>query len=333
VIKRIASDPLPDLGAKNVPAPVVDAISKGMAKDPEERLQTAQDLGRSLQQAQVALGLPMTEMTMLGTPMARTAPVRRAAPVAAAPPPTSTAPPVAVASGPAGAPPPANRTPLVAAAIALVVVIAAIAFFATRGGSDSASSSSSATTTTRRVTTTTEPATTSTTPATLGDSTELLTNDGGQLEVNVPTSWSDHDTSATSDGSPELQASTDLSEFLSTSFLDPGVDIAVFAAGTIDPNDLDAGLDRIMGIDRDGSTLDQLCTRGTRQDFTPEGTGLSTARLEVLTACNGGGDAIIVAATNIDLTFTLLMEVHTGDPADDAGVDAVMTSFGVVRFP
>src|SRR5205823_12554312 len=58
VIKRIASDPLPDLSAKNVPAPLVDALGRGMAKDPAERHRSAHDFGRSLQQAQVALGLP-----------------------------------------------------------------------------------------------------------------------------------------------------------------------------------------------------------------------------------------------------------------------------------
>ncbi|MEY2453378.1 MAG: hypothetical protein QOD92_2952 [Acidimicrobiaceae bacterium] len=326
VIKRIASDPLPDLGAKNVPAPVVDAITKAMAKDPAERYQTAQDLGRSLQQAQVALGLPMTEMTMLGAPPARTAPARRVTPAAAIPPPPTTA-----TAPTTSATPPANRTPLVVAAIAVVLVIAAIAFFATR---DSGSKVVvSPTTTTTRATTTTGPETTDTTLPPAGASTELLTNDGGQLEVNVPTSWTDRRTAANPNGTPELQASTDIAEFQGTTFLQPGIDFAVFAPDTIDPSDLDAALDRLVTLDRQGSTLDTLCTRGTRDDFTPNGTGLAAGRVESLTGCNGGGDIIIVAATNADLTFTLLMEVHFGNPPDDAGVDAVTSSFNVVKFP
>jgi hypothetical protein len=328
VIKRIASDPLPDLSAKNVPAPVVDAITKGMAKDAAERYQSAQDLGRSLQQAQVALGLPMTEMTMLGAPAARVAPARRTAPAAAAaPPPTA---PTTTTGAPPPAAPPANRTPLVVAAIVVVLVIAAIAFFATRD-SGSKVAVSSTTTTTRPRSTTTE--TTNTTLPPVGDSTVLLTNDGGQLEVNVPTTWTDRRTAANPNGTPELQASTDIAEFQGTSFLQPGIDFAVFAADTVAPSDLDAALDRLVTLDRQGSTLDTLCTRGTRQDFAPNGTGLSTGRLERLTGCNGGGDVVIIAATNADLTFTLLMEVHFGNPPDDVGVDTATSSFNVVRFP
>jgi hypothetical protein len=329
VIKRIASDPLPDLSAKNVPAPVIDAISKGMAKDPAERQQTAQDLGRSLQQAQVALGLPMTEMTMMGSPTARSTAVRRA-PVAAvpAPPATSSAPPVAAASGPPGGAAPANRTPLVIAAIAVVVVIAAVAFFATRGGSDAAAPTT--TTTTRRASTTT----TSTTETTLPpDQTEVVNNDGGQLEVDIPTAWSDHNLVATSQGFPELRASPNLTEFEATTYQQPGVDFAALPASTLDPSDLDAALNALMAVDRGGNTLDSFCTRGTRTEFTPNGSGLTTGLFERLTGCNGGGDVIIIAATDTNLTFTALLEVHVGVPPDDAGVDSATASFNVLQFP
>jgi hypothetical protein len=70
-----------------------------------------------------------------------------------------------------------------------------------------------------------------------------------------------------------------------------------------------------------------------RTDFTPNGSGLSTGRFERLTGCNGGGDVIIIAATDVNLTFTALIEVHVGNPPDDSGVDAVTSSFNVVRFP
>jgi hypothetical protein len=212
----------------------------------------------------------------------------------------------------------------VIAAIVAVVVIAAVAFFATRGGGSKEAAST--TTTTRKSTTTT------TLPAT-SDSTELLTNDGEQLVANVPTSWSAHDTTDTTKGSPELQASTDLTEFLGKTFLQPGIDFAAFPASAVDPSDLGAALDQIMAIDRAGSTLDTLCTRGTRTDFTPNGDGLSAGQSERLTGCNGGGDVIIIAATNADLLFTVLIEVHVGKPPDDVGVDAVTTSFNVVKFP
>lgn len=336
VIKRIASDPLPDLAAKNVPAPVVDAISKGMAKDPAERYQSAQDLGRSLQQAQVALGLPMTEMTMLGSPGARQAPVQRTAPFAAAAPPVSQGPPTAFAPMPVAGGPPAgggaaapNRTPLIVGIVVVVAVIAALAFFLTRDSGGSKVATNTTTTTTRpRSTTTTE----NTTPAT-GDGTQLISNDGGQLEVTVPATWSQRNPNKTADGFPELVASTNLNEFLSTTFKEPGVDFVAFPAATIDPSDLDAALDKVVSLDRTGKNLGTLCTRGTRTDFTPNGTGLTNGRQEVLTGCGGGGDVIIMAATNADLTFTALVEVHVGNPPDQAGADGVTSSFDVVQFP
>ena len=359
VIKRITSDPLPDLTAKNVPAPVVDAISKGMAKDPSQRHQTAQDLGRSLQQAQVALGLPMAEMTLLGSPKARSTPMTRAAAAAAAPAaaptpaptptaaptptpvparapattspgPTSSGPPAAVTAGASEGAPPANRMPLVIAAIAVVLVIAAVTFFATRGGDSKVTES---TTTTTRETTTTTTATTDTTVPPASDTIDLLTNDGEQLVVNVPTSWSDRLTGDTADGLPELQASTNLTEFVGTTFLQPGIDFVAFPASFIDPSDLSAALDQIIAIDRGGNTLDTLCVRGARTDFTPSGDSLSVGQFERLSGCNGGGDVIIIAATNADLAFTVLIEVHVGSPPDDAGVDAVTSSFDVVQFP
>jgi hypothetical protein len=220
----------------------------------------------------------------------------------------------------------------VIAAVAIVLVIAAVAFFATRDGGSKGAASSTTTTTTRPKTTTTTEGTVTTLPSG-GDGTELLTSDGGQIEVVLPTSWTDHDTKPASSGFPELKAGTDVSEFLSVSFLEPGVDIAAFPATTIDPSDLDAALDQVVAIDRGGDTLDTLCTRGTRQDFTPNGTGLAIGRFERLSGCNGGGDVIIIAATNADLSFTVLMEVHVGSPPDDAGVDAVTSSFNVVNFP
>jgi serine/threonine protein kinase len=335
VIKRIASDPLPDLAAKSVPAPVVDAISKGMAKDPADRHQTAQDLGRSLQQAQVALGLPMTEMTMLGAPSARTAPVRTAPMQAAAPTapaPVAAAPPVAPASslpaGSSGAPP--NRTPLIVGVVAGVLILAIIGFFATRDNGSKASSASGITTTTRRDTTTT---TATTTPTTTAD-TELIKNVGGQLAVTVPKAWSQRNPANTKDGFPELLASPNLTEFLSTTFQQPGVDFAALPSSSVDASDLDAALDKILAISRgSGSTLQSLCTRGTREDLTPAGPGLTVGRSERLTSCGGGGDVIIIAAANADQAFTALLEIHVGNPPDDAGVDSVTTSFDVIKFP
>jgi serine/threonine protein kinase len=343
VIKRIASDPLPDLAAKNVPAPVVDAISRGMAKTPGERQQTAQDFGRSLQQAQVALGLPMTEMVLLGSPTATRATavttvtpaaVPTAATSAQAPPPFTPPPVAAGSSSP-------NRTPLIVGAIvAVVVLIAAIAFFATRGGDDkkvassTSSSSSTRSSSSRSSSSSTSDSFSSDSFSTdVGGGTVLRTNTGGQLEVTAPTEWSDVDPAPTSDGAPSLRVATDLTENVAGTYLEPGIEIVAFDPATIDPSNLDAALDLVINVDRTGGTLGTVCTRGERTDFTPDGANLATARLERLSSCNGGGDVIIAAATDVDQTFTLLLEVHVGNPPDDAGVDAVMTSFNVVSFP
>ncbi|HEV3226828.1 MAG TPA: hypothetical protein VGZ52_08340, partial [Acidimicrobiales bacterium] len=336
VIKRISSDPLPDLAAKNVPAPVVDAISRGMTKDPRERHRNAQDLGRSLQQAQVALGLPVTEMVMLGAAPASTgatAATQRVASTSSAPPaPSPVTPPVP--GGPAARP---NRTPVIIAAAAVVVVIALIAFFATRGDGSkkvaaSSSSSSATTTTTTKTTTTTATTAPSTTPG-ASDSTVPVTNNGGQLTFAAPTSWSDHDPTNTSSGGPSLRASTDLNEFGGGTYLQPGIEMVALDPSVIDPANLDAGLDAILNINRTGGTLATVCTRGTRSDFTPGGADLAEARLERLSGCGGGGDVIITAATNAAHSFTALVEVHVGNPPDDTGVDDVMRSFDVVKFP
>ena len=60
-------DPLPDLTAKSVPPSVAEVVAKAMSKAPADRYKSAQDFGRALQQSQVALGLPMTDMTLLGS--------------------------------------------------------------------------------------------------------------------------------------------------------------------------------------------------------------------------------------------------------------------------
>ena len=45
VIKRIATDPAPDLTAKGVPGGVAQVIDKAMSKSPAERHANAQELG------------------------------------------------------------------------------------------------------------------------------------------------------------------------------------------------------------------------------------------------------------------------------------------------
>jgi hypothetical protein len=60
---------------------------------------------------------------------------------------------------------------------------------------------------------------------------------------------------------------------------------------------------------------------------------LAVGQFEALSACNGGGDVLIIAATDAALSFTVLIEVHVGSPPDDPGVDVVTSTFDVVQFP
>ena len=76
----------PTSASKGVPDPAADAVEKAMAKDPAQRPASARELGRLLQQAQVSLALPMTEMTVLSPARAAMAPTPGPAPVGAPPP-------------------------------------------------------------------------------------------------------------------------------------------------------------------------------------------------------------------------------------------------------
>ena len=182
-------------------------------------------------------------------------------------------------------------------------------------------------TTVAPTTTTTEPPVTDSVPAGVP-----LTSDGGQIAVTVPSTWSDTNTKSGQNGVPTLQASTSLTEFFAGTYLDPGIDSAAFSPAQLDPSNLDAAVDAILSFDRTGGTLGTACTRGTREDFTTTASGL-TARRELLTACNGGGDVLVFAATNATKDFVLGVEIHFGNPPDDPGAQQAFDTVDVVKFP
>ncbi len=66
VLARIAQDPVPDLRDRGVPDSVCRALEHGMAKDPGDRPQQVADLGRSLQMAERAEGVPVSELLVVG---------------------------------------------------------------------------------------------------------------------------------------------------------------------------------------------------------------------------------------------------------------------------
>ena len=65
VIKRIATDAPADLKAKGVPPGAADVVHKALSKNPADRYPSMQAFARALQQAEVALGLPITDLTVM----------------------------------------------------------------------------------------------------------------------------------------------------------------------------------------------------------------------------------------------------------------------------
>ena len=66
LVLRVTTDPVPDLRAVGVPAPVAAAVESAMAKDPADRPPTALALGQELQAAQQGLGLKVTDLPVRG---------------------------------------------------------------------------------------------------------------------------------------------------------------------------------------------------------------------------------------------------------------------------
>jgi len=65
LIHRISAEPLRPLGRPDVPPELNRVLSLAMAKDPASRYDTALALGRALQQVELALSLPVTQMDVL----------------------------------------------------------------------------------------------------------------------------------------------------------------------------------------------------------------------------------------------------------------------------
>ncbi len=63
-VDGVLNQPPPSLQRDDLPEPVRAAVLAAMAKDPDQRPQSAQAFGQLLQQAQYAAGLPITEMVI-----------------------------------------------------------------------------------------------------------------------------------------------------------------------------------------------------------------------------------------------------------------------------
>ncbi len=129
LIVRATSEPPPDLRERGVPDPVVEVVERAMAKAPGDRPATAAALGTALQDAQRALGLPVTELPVRSE--APSAPVGAPAPVGPEPPGTTIS--LGSTPAPAAVPTPATkrhrRWALVGAVGVLAVVAVGLAVF------------------------------------------------------------------------------------------------------------------------------------------------------------------------------------------------------------
>jgi serine/threonine protein kinase len=367
VIKRIATEAPSDLKAKGVPPAVADVVHKALSKNPADRYPSLQALARALQQAEVALGLPVTDLTVM-TPDTKlptawpTATPAAAAPVAGAPggPPSG---------APAGGPPPGSgpppsgasksRTPLLIGIGVGVVILLIAGFLITRGGDDKKDASSSVTTTTRRRSTTTKPDSDTGTDTATDTETDTDSSDfappgfitvneaftNGDLDVFVPDDWLDRDPVELDNGEPRLRVAPNVNAFIDGTFTSPGVQIDAFGVeenGVADPNNLDALLDNFINQPQDadgvpGGPAAAVCTPGLRGNY-PDDLGTTsdggfTGRFDILTGCKGAGSLVVIFATPADQSFILQIVLQTVSPDDEAAIPTIAGSVLVLDFP
>jgi serine/threonine protein kinase len=362
VIKRIATDPPADLTTKGVPAAAANAVHKALSKTPAERYPSMQAFGRALQQAEVALGLPMTDLTVM-TPDTKLPTVWELAPVVPPPPAAASSGPPASKGPPGGGPPsggppssgPPSTAPsksraplLIGIGVALVVVLIA-AVLLTRGGGDKKNASANAATTTtarRRATTTSSSASgtaTDVVPAGFAVANESF--DHGQVEVFVPSDWTDVFPVQLDNGEPRLRVAPSVDQFIDGTFSHPGVQIDVFgveANGLNNPDNLDALLDNFITQPPEsdgvaGGPAVDVCTVQERgnypADLATTSDGGFSGRFQRLTGCRGAGSLLIVFATPADKSFIVQIVMQTVTPDDEAAVQVVVGSVLVGSFP
>lgn len=140
-----------------------------------------------------------------------------------------------------------------------------------------------------------------------------VTDDSGQIFVEVPAAWSDTDTSATGDGNPSIQASPDLGgDIESTPVL--GYTAVEFTT----PPDLDDVIEQTAAATTGGE-----CDADTPNDYAD---GVFSGRIQAFVNCGGSDRAwLFVAATpdNGDSYATVIF----GQAITLADVDALENAF------
>ena len=349
VIKRIATDPPPDLKTKGVPPAVADVVHKALEKSPANRYPNMQAFARALQQAEVSLSLPMTDLTVM-TPATQlptawevAAPVAATTAAAPAPvPPPSSAPPAAATAR--------SRTPLLIGLAVLVVIAIVAAILLTRGGDGkknvvaSSSSSSTSSRSASSSSSTTNDTDTATDFAPAGFITVNHSFDHGDVEFFVPSDWTDAQPVALQNGEPRLRAAPDVAKFVDGTFTSPGVQldaVSVNANSVADPNNMDALLDNFehQTVENEGwpgGPLSDACTPAARGNF-PEDLGTTSdggfsGRFDRLGSCRGAGAVVVVFATPADKSFIVQIVVQVVSNDDEAALATILGSAIVVNL-
>jgi serine protease Do len=143
-----------------------------------------------------------------------------------------------------------------------------------------------------------------------------VTDDTGQIRVEVPNEWTDITTSPFQfdDGTtaPQIVASTDIATYNST-FDVPGMSFVLF-----DPVD---DLDELLGFFEQSAS----CTDLGIQDYSD---ALYTGRFQIWDACAGTDNAFIVlAAVPADNSFTAIITVQVTSEADLEALDQIFATF------
>lgn len=344
MLARISREPVPDLRALDVPAPLCAALEAAMAKDPADRPASARAFGESLTAALAeATGAARSDD---GSPGGHTISVFSPPPPHDAPPATSGNPPVGAPPGPppagplaggaatsqpggtahisqpppgAAAPPGTPSTPtarsgpnwnlIVVSAGAAIVLLVVIIVLATRGGGgDDAPPSGDdggATTSGQAVL-----------PVSGGEDYPAYTtlfDDTGAIQLSVPAAWSDVDLGAADRSVAVIGVSTNVARALEE-FDTPGVVIRVDPGPLLDA---DAALDAF--VDPTGCE-----SRGRGAYADP----LYTGRFEQLVNCGDVNSTIwVVVAAPTDNSFSVVVSIQAVDERDEAAARRALDTF------
>lgn len=303
VAARIRGEAAPDLRATGVPEPVIEVIETAMAKDPAARWGSAEAMGHALQQAESALGLPVTPMTVLGAapdpprPVVETGPDPVTTPAVVAPPPAE------------AAPRRSGRTGLLIV-LALLVVAAVVAGVLLLTGDDDDDETGAG-------------------AGRVEQGLTAISDDDEVITVGIIGRWADVDgrNLQVAEGvtTPDLIAAADADTFLDPGSFDvPGIEVTLLEAEALAALGLRLDAAAILQDRVDRRDLAGGCT--TDGPATDEEIAGFDGVLRRFEGCDG---AALIAFAGVDAGRALVVEAHLVDDADEAAIDAVLESIAI----